>query len=107
MNTCSCCGQTLPDEDVPWNFFQGNRRKIIERIRKAGKNGCTRQMIFNHLYADDPDGGPNWAHNIIAVYISQINKELRKRDVKMKIENIIGPKSGAGNQAIYALREAS
>lgn len=96
---CKTCGQTLPRKKFCGMHFRGNRRKIIERIQKSGKHGVQTQRLYDLLYADKADGGPDTL-NIIHIYVCQMNKALKKEG--WRIKNLT-PGGGPGMQATYAL----
>jgi len=58
------------------------RKKIIEIISNHPE-GLMRQQLFQLVYADDPDGGPN-NENVISVHIRFINKEIEPQGWKIE-----------------------
>ena len=90
---CECCGQIIP----PPNPFHDKpvKRLIYDYIAKHPE-GVTRGQIMDTVYANSPDGGPEWA-NVISVHVKKMNAELAKRGLRIK--------STMGPQSIYRLQE--
>ena len=76
--TCSCCGQTLPEE-LPFGIKLSKlKMRIVERVRRAGPHGILTDDLFDFVYRDDPDGGPLTGKTCLHVHVNQINRELAK-----------------------------
>lgn len=74
---CKTCGQTLPHplpHDLP---FRGVKAQIVHYVHKAGTHGIRSDVLFDHVYSDDPDGGPLTGMKILAVHICGMNKKLK------------------------------
>ncbi len=84
MTDCPCCGQTLPTDGPAGLKLTRSQRRIYDIIRKAGPNGITSDVIFDRLYRDDPDGGPDTQTKIISVFICSLNKKLPKFGQKIQ-----------------------
>lgn len=82
IEVCKCCGHPLPDSDIAAALTQG-QRFIYEAIRRAGRAGISTRVIFERMYAADPNGGPD-STNIIAVQAQHANKRLIKFGLKLK-----------------------
>lgn len=84
LPTCKCCGQTLP-RDSPFEMVSltPQQYRIVQRIKKAGKHGITTEMLIDHVYANDPDGGPVTAAQTLHVQVMLANRELRKIGFKV------------------------
>ena len=80
FHVCDKCGQTLP-RDFMWLgsnkgvALTGLQRKILERVTKAGNNGVHAETLFQHLYGNRVDGGPEFKS--MAVVVRHLNKKLR------------------------------
>jgi DNA-binding response OmpR family regulator len=67
---CPECGQPIaPDVELSPILS-----RIYEFVRRHPR--CTRDQIIDHVYADDPNGGPESRHTI-AVHIYRLNRVLR------------------------------
>lgn len=84
---CKCCGQTLPTPYPKGVRLPKVQLAIFEAIRKAGKYGITRERVREVVYADDPDGGPEF-DNVISVHVNRINKALSPAG--LKIQSAVG-----------------
>jgi hypothetical protein len=49
---------------------------MFEIIESAGQGGISGAVIFERIYADDSDGGPESGPKIISVMKGQLNKKL-------------------------------
>ena len=98
--TCPCCGQTLPDELPPDVKLSASQRRVVERVRRAGKYGILSTALFDFVYADDPDGGPLSGKVCLQVRIYQINKQLRKVGKVIR-----APRGGGGESRNYVLKD--
>ena len=84
MKCCPTCGQTLPEKIDPLlTLFQGKRREMLRIIQRAGPNGLSTEEIFDHIYAQDTDGGPDTGYKIIAVFAWHINRLLRPQGYRV------------------------
>ena len=57
--------------------IKGNARKLL--ILFCDQNDVTVEEIIDHLYKDDPEGGPLNAEGYIRVLISDLRKKLKGR----------------------------
>lgn len=84
MSECACCGQTLPPVDPPGVKLTPRERRIYEIIQRAGKHGISADLVFDRVYADDRDGGPNTQLKIISVFVCSLNRKLPKAGQMIK-----------------------
>jgi hypothetical protein len=65
-------------------LFSGKHRQIFESIAAAGTLGISIDELIKRLYSDDPNGGPLYARNSIAVMVRQrINPKLQHYGLKI------------------------
>lgn len=69
------------------------RQRIFDFI-SAHPEGVTRKQVIDHTYADDSEGGPEWACGI-SVMIRIINRKLVPHGLKVR--------SRGGPGSIYRL----
>jgi hypothetical protein len=76
---CPRCGQVIP----PTGVFSNARikRRIYEYVTRHPE-GVNRRQIFDAVYGDDPDGGPE-NFNVISVHAKEMNKTLAKLGVRL------------------------
>lgn len=98
MAECACCGQTLPDDLPDGLILRGKMRLLYDRVRRAGKNGIRADLLFEFMYGEDPNGGPDTGIKIIPVHVNHINSRLVKFN-----QRIIGSRSGHGAFAQYRM----
>jgi hypothetical protein len=58
------------------------QRKVFDAIQSCGAIGVGRDAIMSRVYADHPDGGPEWI-NVICVHITAINRKIRPLGYKI------------------------
>jgi hypothetical protein len=98
---CACCGQTLPPESPEDLVLKPQHRAIVERIRRAGQYGINSDVLFDYLYADDFNGGPDSGKTSMYVRINYINKKLKPFGKVIR-----APQGGnAGGSTSYVLRD--
>ena len=76
MKTCAACGQTLPSE-LPGVALSAEQRRIVDRVRRAGPHGIHPEDLFDFIYRDDPDGGPETGIKTLHVRVMFINRKLK------------------------------
>lgn len=86
---CECCGHPMVSDKIGV-VLTVTQHRVYEVVKRAGSAGITCKEIFDRVYANDPDGGPN-SPGIISVCISQANKRLAQFGLKMQ-----GTKGPAG-----------
>jgi DNA-binding response OmpR family regulator len=71
---CPLCHQIIP----PRNLFRDQpvKQRIYEFIA-AHREGVTRRQIMDHVWADDPNGGPEFA-NVVSVHIKNMRPILER-----------------------------
>ena len=83
FRVCRACGFPVPEEEMAW-LFHGQQREIFETVARAGTVGISSEQLVASVYRDDPDGGPLYARNVIAVQIrQQINPRLEQHGLKI------------------------
>lgn len=95
MKCCPTCLRPLPPTNIQ---VRGAKPQALLDYVLKHPNGVTRQQIFNSVYSDDPDGGPEFM-NIVAVMVCKINRNFEKQDVKLRIRGSRGP--GSVYRAVY------
>lgn len=58
VKVCQCCGHPVPEFDTLRGLTPG-QQKIFDALDNAGQRGLTRRQLFDRLYGDDPNGGPD------------------------------------------------
>lgn len=84
MACCLTCGQTLPADSPAETILRGKRLELFRRIKRAGQHGISSPDLFDYLYSDDPEGGPNTGVKVITVHICHINKQIRQFGIAIK-----------------------
>lgn len=78
MKCCPTCGQTLPPDRTRWAYmFRGRSAKIVEIMQKVGSEGIFSDALFERVYGDDPDGGPDGGVKSMSCLIAAINRRLK------------------------------
>lgn len=95
LPTCPHCGNPLLEEI---RLFSPKKHKLLTFIRN--NPGCTLKQIMDHLYGDDPTGGPE--SNIISSMLSQMRRDLNRAG--LDIVSTGGP--GATYQ-LFSLKDRS
>lgn len=74
--TCACptCGAPMPD--VPVEALAAAATPIGARIVRAvaRRPGIGAEDLASAVYADDPDGGPDWGESVVRTVICRMNK---------------------------------
>lgn len=63
--------------------------------------GLTAKELVDIVYADDPDGGPDWAYESIGLCAWRINHKAKKEGLGVRIRGHGGPGS---KYLIYVVR---
>lgn len=79
MKCCSTCGQGLPPEV---NVGGPVRQRVFDYIAKHPE-GVTTQQVLDHVYVDDPNGGPD-SGNVVSVHVTNINRRLSGMKIKAR-----------------------
>ena len=67
----------------PMSMFRDVKYRIVECIHRAGAGGRTSQDVFDYVYGDKANGGPDSGVKIIAVHICRINKMLKPHKLRI------------------------
>lgn len=78
-NTCPCCHRPFPPELA----VGGSVRQRLVDIVANRPDGVTRSELLDCLYANDPNGGPDYP-NTISVLIHFANIKLNKLGYRIK-----------------------
>ena len=73
---CECCGHPRNADKIA-GTLQGKQRHFFELVQSAGQAGISPRIIVEHLYAADPNGGPESADTNAPVMARQLNIKLR------------------------------
>jgi hypothetical protein len=79
LKVCPHCGQIIP----PKIRVGGKRRQAMYDYIAVHPEGVTVWQVLEHVYADDPNGGPD-KHNVIAVVAKQINNIIKPFGLRIK-----------------------
>lgn len=75
---CPHCHQTLPDDSIAGKLkLRGGPWRIYDIVRRAGTTGIESADLFDMLYANRPDGGPETGMRSLYVRIWKLNLRLR------------------------------
>lgn len=95
---CECCGQALPSKFKHMRLSPGPQL-LLEAVAEAGEEGIDIERLYQKLYGDRLDGGPD--PNTVRVRISQINsKHLKQFGMR-----IVGKNTGSRMVGRYVLIE--
>lgn len=97
--TCTHCGQTLP-RDYLILGLRGKQRIIFEAVSKAGQYGLNSDRLFDMLYSEHPDGGPDTGKKVLHVLVRSVNRKLKP------FGKYIAAPRGQGGPSNYTLRNA-
>jgi hypothetical protein len=86
VTVCQHCGHPLPEAEVLLDLTISQRR-IYQVVKSAGQAGICRRDIFDAVYRDDPNGGPD-SLNVINVQKTKMKRRLAKHG--LKIESTMG-----------------
>lgn len=78
---CKCCGHPLAPKDAV-NVLTPLQQRIFTCVRRAGTNGIASRDVFDIVYQDDANGGPE-NMNIISVVANQANRRLAPFGLKI------------------------
>jgi hypothetical protein len=91
------------EPSFPMSMFRDVKYRIVECIHRAGGRGKTSQDVFDYVYANDPNGGPDSGVKIIAVHVCRINKMLAPHKICIRHTQI-----GRGGYAgVYRMEKAA
>src|SRR5579871_2465232 len=98
VDRCEHCGSLLAVDYLDMPHFTPHEHLVYTFVAKNA--GCTAERLLQHLYADDPNGGPLTAKSAISVYICRINGKLAESNIPHRIVNV-----SRGYPAMYRLQE--
>jgi hypothetical protein len=75
--TCPCCGQPIP----PALTLPPILQRIYDFVQRWP--GCTRSQIADHVYADDPNGGPD-SLQVISQHVWRLNVLLKPHGLMVR-----------------------
>jgi hypothetical protein len=75
---CPCCKRPLPPKIIVGGRI---RQRVLDYVAKSA--GVTTQQIMDHVYADDPNGGPD-SVNVITSTVRHINKRIKPYGLRIK-----------------------
>lgn len=100
---CPACGQTLPPDRKRWmHMFRGRSAKIVEIMQKIGPNGILSTDLFDLVYGDDSEGGPEGGVKSMSCLIVAINRRLRKVGKRIRATS-----RGRGGHHPYVMQDLS
>jgi hypothetical protein len=88
---CKCCGQLIP----PALALPPVKQRLYDFVAR-NPQGVNAVQIASHVWADDPNGGPEDYLASVRSHVFQMNKILVKQGVAVK--------SCLGRGATYTLR---
>lgn len=97
-DVCTCCGQTLPPDDLGITLPLRLRR-ILNAVRVSGRHGIRTDRLFDIIYGDDIDGGPLSGIKVLHVHISKLNKLIAPHGWRVAGEHT----GNAGTYGLYRL----
>lgn len=97
MKCCETCGQILPETEFDGLKLHPNQQRLFDIVKRAGSGGILSTDLFDLLYRDDPNGGPDTGMQTLYTRISLLNVKLRR------FGYVIRAPGGSGPQA-YSLR---
>ena len=81
MKACECCGHPVVEYDTLRGLTPAQQR-IFNIVEKAGQAGITRKQLFDAMYSDDPNGGPD-NPNVLNVQRVKMQYALEKHGLKI------------------------
>lgn len=100
MKCCKTCGQTLPPRLKLSIKLAPGAQRIVDRVHRAGSNGILSTELFEFVYGDDPNGGPNEGRKALAARIWAVNKKLKKDKIRIR-----APVGGSREPTAYVLEK--
>ncbi len=95
---CPCCGgevTKLPVSALISIPMQPQHRSVAAALASAYPRRLPMGALIDALYANDPNGGPEQASNVIIVRVSQLRKKLMPYGWTVS-SGVDGPGSHAG-----------
>jgi len=100
MKCCPSCGQTLPRKLPIVPEARGIKRRLLDIVHRAGPNGISTDDLFDMIWGNSSDGGPETGTKTLHVHVSVLNKALLKHKLKIKNTDV-----GRGACGSYKLVE--
>lgn len=80
---CPCCNRPMdaayaPIESLSEGRLEPQMRAIVSALSKAYPRPVSHSALFDILYGDDPNGGPENPRNVVAVRIWKVRKQIEK-----------------------------
>jgi hypothetical protein len=105
MKGCPACGQTLPEKLPLGLCFRGIKKRIVDVVHRAGETGIPTDALFDRIYGEDPNGGPETGFKIIAVHVCAMNKKMKPFGLKISSKTV--GRGGCGAYVISKIKEAA
>ncbi len=100
--SCPCCGNTIataaPVDMVKDKISRGHNERIFSLLASRLGRFVSKDAIVEHIYGDDPDGGPDRADHVVSVLVNKLKNSIEPYGWTIKS---IG--RGSGNKAHYSL----
>ena len=52
---------------------------MLDVVRRAGKHGIRSDLLFERVYGEDPNGGPETGVKVLAVHARQMNMVMKPK----------------------------
>ncbi|TCP88953.1 transcriptional regulator [Rhizobium sp. PP-CC-2G-626] len=101
--SCPCCGQNLVSS-LPAaglknvRFYGSTQTLVLHALAEAYPRGMTKEQLFDVIYSENPDGGPLYGPNIIAIHIGKLRPKIEQLGWTIPHNAV-----GAGNFGSYRL----
>ena len=83
-NNCPCCGHPLPYEPIKGMKMSRMEKRIFEIVQKRTPHGITSADLLDYVYAEDPNGGPEYPDISLKTTICRFNKKLGQFGYRIK-----------------------
>lgn len=104
---CPCCrgfiGEAAPIDKVTATLSGFNKIILSELAKEVGRN-VSRGEILQAMYGADRDGGPDYAQNVVSIYIHRLRKILPAYGWSIVSSQRAGANTGDGG--LYRLTPA-
>ena len=80
MSTCPCCGSTMTEAGfsaLEAISLPPMERRVLDTLLAAFPKELTAVQIADRVWSDDPNGGPQTAHNGVSVYMNRLRHKIR------------------------------
>lgn len=100
--TCPCCqgfiGEAAAMQFVSDRLSLGHQQTVFEMLSRHMGRPVSKDRLVTALYSDRPDGGPEFADNIVSIEILRLRKAIEAFGW-----TITSHGRGSGNRAVYRL----